>query len=157
MHPSLSEARQFVKFLTANEDGFTIERVSTEEKKQVAMKDTVVSWWDSAYYSVYDAVSGTKPADIAAVELHASESEIDSLSHYVDRLDGAVQKLLASANVVMATTEKFAYSKTVFGDAFLALSGRENGLAAANFGQVLYEKKTSLFLIYIVVLIILIF
>lgn len=135
-HPTLSEARQFVKFLTSNDDAFSIECVATEVKKQTAMKDTVVSWWDTAYYAVYDTVSGTKPVEEAKVEEHYSETEIASLTQYVERLDGAVKKMLETSNKYIATTEKFAYSKNVFGESFLALSGRENGLAAAMFGQV---------------------
>ena len=44
MHPLLIEARQFVKFLTANEDAFSMERLATEQKKQNVLKDTFVSW-----------------------------------------------------------------------------------------------------------------
>ena len=114
---------------------FTLEKQSTEQKQQEQMKDNFTSWWDKSYTSVFDKF-GTKPVDVVSVKELECEGDIEEVAQYIDRLEGYTEKLISATQLKISNDDATAASSNQFGNAFLALSGKEHGLAASAFGQI---------------------
>lgn len=136
-NPTLVESPRFVKFVTATDKVFALERQSTEQKQQEEMKDNFTSWWDKSYTNVFNSfTSATRPVDVVSVKQLECEGEIEEVIQYIERLEGYTDKLIKTAQLKITNDEATAMSYNQFGNAFLALSGREHGLAASAFGQI---------------------
>ena len=115
---------------------FALERQSTDQKQQEQMKDNFTSWWDKSYTSVFDSFTSARPVEVATVDQLECEGEIEEVAQYIDRLEGYTEKLINTTQLKINNDEATAMSSNQFGNAFLALSGKEHGLAASAFGQI---------------------
>ena len=120
------------------------------------MKDAFTSWWDTSFKTVMESVSSitatTTTLDVANVEPLETEGKMKEVTEYIDQLEGMTLKLINTTCAKINMDSEIAKSSESFGNAFLALSGKEHGLAAANFGQVgqrsvqIYENGKALVL-----------
>ena len=99
------------------------------------MKDNFTSWWDKSYTSVFNNFA-TRPVDVISVKELECEGEIEEVAQYIDRLEGYTEKLISTTQLKINNDEATAMSCNQLGNAFLAMSGKEYGLAASAFGQI---------------------
>ena len=132
----LVAAQKFIQFLTSTEREFGNLRIAHEQDKNDNMSTQFTSFWDKAYFTVFDTFTGVKPADIASVAPDTKASEIETIAQYAERLDDYVKSIMNTATQKISMDKEVAHGSTSFGNSFLQLSGKEHGLAAASFGQV---------------------
>ena len=133
---SLVEAQNFVQFLTSTEREFGNLRIAHEQEKNDSMSTQFTSFWDKAYFTVFDTFTGVKPIEMVKVVPDTKIAEIESISQYAEKLDDYVKKLMNTATHKISMDKEVAQSSIGFGNSFLRLSGKEHGLAAASFGQI---------------------
>ena len=132
----LVETQKFIQFLTSSEREFGNLRLAHEQDKNDDMSTQLTSFWDKAYFTIFDTFTGLKPADVATVAPDIKASEIETIAQYAERLDDYVKQMINTATQKISMDKEVAQGSTGFGNSLLQLSGKEHGLAAASFGQI---------------------